>query len=198
MRITKYTHAYVRLEQGGGALVIDPGIWTEARAVTGADAILVTHEHSDHLDIRRFAGLGIQIYGPADADLPGVDWTRLTSGEEFGIAGFTVRAVGARHAFVYDGSPDCANLGYIIDDACYHPGDSLHVPDQPIDTLFVPAQGSWLKTSEVIDFIQAIRPQRALPIHDGQVNERGLGSINSWLAHAAGDGYRYLAPGETA
>ncbi len=37
-----------------------------------------------------------------------------------------------------------------------------------------------------------------LPIHDGQVNERGLGSINGWLAHAAGDGYRYLAPGETA
>ena len=37
----------------------------------------------------------------------------MTSGEEFSAAGFTVRAVGARHAFVYDGLPDCANLGYM-------------------------------------------------------------------------------------
>jgi L-ascorbate metabolism protein UlaG (beta-lactamase superfamily) len=198
MRITKYTHACIRLEHEGRVLVIDPGIWAEPESVTGADAILVTHEHADHLDISRFAGLGIQIYGPADASLPGMGWTPVTSGEEFSAAGFTVRAVGARHAFVYDGLPDCANLGYIIDGTCYHPGDSLHVPDQEIEILFAPAQGSWLKMSEAIDFVKAINPRRTLPIHDAQLSERGLGSLNNWLGRAAGGGYRYLAPGEAA
>src|ERR1700684_319567 len=68
MQITKYTHSCVRLEQGGRVLVIDPGIWAEAAAVAGADAVLITHEHSDHLDADRLAGLGVRVFGPAGAD----------------------------------------------------------------------------------------------------------------------------------
>jgi hypothetical protein len=52
--------------------------------------------------------------------------------------------------------------------------------------------------SEAIDFVKAIKPRRTLPIHDAQLSERGLGSLNNWLGRAAGGGYRYLAPGETA
>ncbi|MGA6228213.1 MBL fold metallo-hydrolase, partial [Streptomyces umbrinus] len=121
----------------------------------------------------------------------------VSSGTEFTAAGFRVRAVGRRHAFIYDGEPDCANLGYIVDEAVYHPGDSLHVPEQPVETLLVPAQGSWLKMSEVIDFVNAIEPQRAFPIHDAQINDRGLDSVNVWIAESTDSGYRYLAPGES-
>ena len=39
MRITKYTHACVRIEHDGKVLVIDPGVWTEPEAVAGADAL---------------------------------------------------------------------------------------------------------------------------------------------------------------
>lgn len=55
-------------------LVIYPGAWTEPEAVTDADAPLITHEHSDHLDPERLAGLGVQIFGPADANMSGLDW----------------------------------------------------------------------------------------------------------------------------
>jgi L-ascorbate metabolism protein UlaG (beta-lactamase superfamily) len=197
MRITKYTHACVRLEQDGRVLVIDPGTWTESVALTGADAVLVTHEHADHTDILRLAELGVPVYAPAEANIPRLEVTGVSSGEEFTAAGFRVRAVGGRHAFIYGGQPDCANLGYLIDEAIYHPGDSLHAPAQPIETLLVPAQGSWMKMAEAIDFVKTIKPRRAFPIHDGQLNDRGLGSVNGWLAEATGSGYRYLRPGES-
>lgn len=197
MKITKYTHACVRLERDGQVLVVDPGIWSEPSALRDADAVLVTHEHADHVDVLRLAGLGVPVYAPADASIPRLVVTGVTSGEEFTAAGFRVRAVGGRHAFIHNGQPDCANLGYVIDDAIYHPGDSLHVPDQPIETLLVPAQGSWLKMTEAIDFVKAVQPQRAFAIHDAQINERGLASVNGWLGEETGNVYRYLRPGES-
>ncbi|MGW3615201.1 MBL fold metallo-hydrolase [Micromonospora sp. NPDC005163] len=197
MRITKYTHACVRLEHDGRVLVIDPGIWSEPAALAGADAVLVTHEHADHADVLRLAGLGVPVYAPAEADLPRLAVTGVSAGEEFTPAGFRVRAVGGRHAFIYGGQPDCANLGYLVEDALYHPGDSLHVPEQPVETLLVPAQGSWLKLVEAIDSVKAVDPRRAIAIHDAQLNERGLASVNGWLGEKAGDRYRYLTPGES-
>lgn len=50
MRLTKLGHSCVRLEKDGATLVIDPGIWSGPGALDGASAVLVTHEHPDHLD----------------------------------------------------------------------------------------------------------------------------------------------------
>jgi L-ascorbate metabolism protein UlaG (beta-lactamase superfamily) len=198
MRIIKYTHACVRLEHDGGVLVIDPGVWSEPRALLGADAVLVTHEHADHIDELRLAGLGVPVYAPADADIDGVPVTPVRSGEQFTAAGMRVQAVGDRHAFIYGGQPDCANLGYLVEGSLYHPGDALHVPEQPIETLLVPAHASWLKTCEAIDFARAVNPQRSFPIHDAQLNDRGHASLDAWFTQQIGTGYRWLAPGETA
>ena len=197
MKITKYTHACVRLEVDGRVLVIDPGEWSESEALVGADAILVTHEHGDHVDPSRLAATGIPVFAPEGADIPDLDVTRVRPGQAFEAAGFTVRTVGARHAFIYDGQPDCPNLGYVVDDRLYHPGDALALPDQPIETLCVPAAGSWLKLVEAIDFVKAIQPQRAFPIHEAGLSDRGLASLNAWHGEVSGHGYRWVAAGET-
>lgn len=89
-------------------------------------------------------------------------------------------------------------MGYVIDDTFYHPGDSLTIPDGEVDTLFLPMQASWLKTSEAIDFARAIAPRRAFGIHEGQLNERGRDAVNGWLTDAANTDYCYLEPGESA
>jgi L-ascorbate metabolism protein UlaG (beta-lactamase superfamily) len=196
MLIVKYTHACVRLEDGGRVLVIDPGIWSEPAALDGAEAVLVTHEHIDHVNMQLLAASGIPIHAPAGAAIDGLDWTPVTSGQTFEAGGFRVRAVGERHAQIYGGLPDCANLGYVVDDSVYHPGDALHVPAGPVETLLVPAQGSWMKLCEAIDFVRAVRPARAFPIHDAQLNERGLGSVNAWFTREGGTEFRWLAPGE--
>jgi L-ascorbate metabolism protein UlaG (beta-lactamase superfamily) len=198
VKITKYTHACVRLEHEGRVLVIDPGVWSEPRALVGADAVLVTHEHADHVDVLRLRGLGAPVYAPAGARIDRLDFTPVDKDEEFVAAGFTVTPVGGRHATIYDGQPDCANLGYLVDGVLYHPGDSLHVPAQPVETLLVPAQGSWLKLCEAIDFVRAVRPERVFAIHDAQLNDRGLAAANGWFAETLDTDYGWLAPGEAA
>jgi len=202
MRLTKFGHACVRLESGGRALVIDPGIWSEPAALDGADTVLLTHEHDDHVDADRLVVLDAPVYAPADADLSQLEAlrpvTRVRVGKVFSAAGFTIEAVGGRHAFIFGGQPDCANLGYVVNGSTYHPGDALHVPDRPLETLLVPMQGSWLKVEEAIGFVNAIKPARAFGIHDAQLNDRGIDGINGWLAEESTTEYRYLASGESA
>lgn len=198
VRMTKYTHSCVRLAHGGGTLVIDPGIWSEPEVLDGADAVLVTHEHNDHVDVSRLTALNVPVYAPTAARIPGLDFLGVAAGQEFTAAGFRVTAHGGRHAHVHGGLPDCANLGYLVGESLYHPGDSLHVPERPVETLLVPLQGSWLKTTESIDFVRAVGPERAYGIHDGQLNERGLGSINGWLTRECGGRYDWLPAGTSA
>ncbi|WBB80761.1 MBL fold metallo-hydrolase [Micromonospora sp. WMMD882] len=201
MKVTKFTHACVRLELDGRVLVIDPGTWSEPRALAGADAVLVTHEHTDHVDVLRLAGLGVPVYVPYDArlgDLAPLPVVRARPGERFTAAGIPVTALGGRHATIHGGQPDCANLGYLVADRLYHPGDSLTPPDRPVETLLVPAQASWLKLTEAIDFAATVTADRVHPIHDAQLNERGLASVDGWFTETLGPRYRYLAPGETA
>lgn len=206
MKITKFGHACVRLEHDGSVLVIDPGIFTEPHALIDADAVLVTHEHPDHIDVMRLAGIGIPVLGPTDANIgrlelvSNLDLRRIGVGDVVSLAGFEVRAVGGRHAITYDGQPDCANLGYIVDGRVYHPGDSLHVPEQPIETLFAPVQASWMKIAETVEFIRAINPDRTFPIHDGFLNELGRDGLKQLFARdpERSYGYRWLAPFESA
>jgi len=195
VRIIKYTHSCVRLERAGRALVIDPGIWSEPSALRGADAVLVTHEHGDHVDALRLAGLGVPVFAPAAATIPGVETQPLTAGRSRELAGFTVQAVGAEHAKIHNGLPDCAHLAYLVD-GVYHPGDSVYVPNATVSTLLVPMHGSWLKMHEAIEFVRAVAPERAIGIHEGQLNERGLEGVNGWLAET-NPVYRYLAAGES-
>ncbi|WP_433533327.1 MBL fold metallo-hydrolase [Micromonospora sp. CA-263727] len=200
MRITRYTHSCVRLEHQGGVLVIDPGTWSEPRALAGADAVLVSHEHADHVDVLRLAGLGVPVFAPEGAVLPDLaplPVTRVRAGERFTAAGVDVTAVGGRHATIHGGQPDCVNLGYLVADEIYHPGDSLHPPGRPVRRLLVPAQASWLKLTEAIDFATEVGAAEVFAIHDAQLNERGLASVNGWFTETV-PGYRHLAPGETA
>ncbi|MFI0223964.1 hypothetical protein [Streptomyces lydicus] len=99
---------------------------------------------------------------------------------------------------IHSGEPACANLGYVLDGAVHHSGDALHVPDRAIEALLVPVQGSWMKTAEAIDCVNAVTPQRAFAMHDALLTERGLSSFNGWLAEETDSGYRYLGPGDSA
>lgn len=198
MRLTKYTHACVRLEHEGRVLVVDPGIWAEPEALDGVTDILVTHEHADHIDVERLKGLtGVNIYTNLDLTaqlgLPNVQ--AVLPGDDFSAAGFSVRAVGGKHADIIDGLPGCANIGFIIDESIYHPGDSLFVPKERVETLLVPASGPWLKFGEAIEFTRAIRPERAIAIHDVMLSDKGIGNFSGWMDAKSGTQYKHLSPG---
>ncbi len=51
MKITKYEHACVAIEENGKNLVIDPGMFSQSVSDTKeVVAIVITHAHSDHMD----------------------------------------------------------------------------------------------------------------------------------------------------
>ena len=49
-------------------------------------------------------------------------------------------------------------------------------------TLLLPAHAPWSKTGELIDYLRAVQAQRAFAVHDGLLNDLGLGLV----ARAAG------------
>jgi len=206
MRVVKYSHSCVRLE-GDGVLVIDPGGFSEPVALDGVDAVLITHEHPDHLDLdaltEKLAGRPeVRIFTHAEVlpklgDLASVT-TTVDTGDEFTAAGFGIRAYGGRHAVIHPDLPPVANLGYLVDGSVYHPGDSFDVPaDATVDTLFVPVSAPWLKAAESIEFVRAVKPRRAFALHDSLLNDAGLGLADTLMTRLSGAEYRRLGTGES-
>jgi len=204
VRLTKYSHACVRLE-GDGVLVIDPGVFSEAEALDGVDAVLITHEHFDHLNVDALTDAlakrpAVRIFTHPDVvpklgDLASVT-TAVNSGDDFTAAGFGVRAYGGLHAVIHPDIPRVANLGYAIDGTVYHPGDSFDVPaDVRVDTLFVPVSAPWLKTAESVDFIRAVKPRRAYALHDALLNDLGAPIVEGVINQLSGAEYQRLTPG---
>ncbi|WP_329115415.1 MBL fold metallo-hydrolase [Streptomyces sp. NBC_01465] len=191
MRLTKYGHACVRLEEGGRVLVIDPGNLSGPGVLTGATAVLITHEHEDHVDVEQLTAarknnpaLTVHTH-PALASELGDGVSAVEVGDTFTAAGFTVRAVGGAHAEIVDGLPGCPNIGFVVE-GVYHPGDSLFVPDEPVHTLLLPSSGPWIKHGEAITFFRAIGPARAFPIHDAHHSEVGRENFDAWLSDEEG------------
>ncbi|OKJ05655.1 MBL fold metallo-hydrolase [Kitasatospora sp. CB01950] len=203
MLLTKYAHACVRIEDGEKSVLIDPGCWTVPEAFEGVRAVLITHGHADHLDdellaAARNAAPALQVFAPQDVAAELGDYVRpLTVGERFEAGGFAVRAVGGRHAQVIDNHPDCPNLGYLVE-GVYHPGDSLHVPDEEVRALLLPASGPWLTMRGAIEMVRAVRPERTFPIHDANLSEIGMANFDGWLGEEADTRYARIAIGGSA
>lgn len=195
MRLTKLGHACVRLDGDGGVLVIDPGAFSGDDALDGADAVLITHEHIDHVvpDALRAAlearpGLRVWAAAPVAEQFAGFGdrATAVRHGDDFTAAGFTVHVYGAEHAQIHPDVPTVANVGFLVDGEIFHPGDSYTVPEDPAGTLLLPASGPWHKTSEMIDYARAVAPRRGFVIHEALLSGIGLDVLGRFLGLAAG------------
>jgi L-ascorbate metabolism protein UlaG (beta-lactamase superfamily) len=205
MKITKFSHACVRLEQDGRVLVIDPGNFSEPAAVEGADAVIITHGHADHLEPSTVlaayrAKPDLLVLAPEDAieDLGelGDAVTVVKPDEQHDVAGFGVRTFGGQHATIVEGFPVPQNVGYLVDDALYYPGDSFFLPGVPVETLLAPASAPWMKIAETIAFVRAVQPVHAHPTHDAILADVGRAMVDAWFERAAGVDYSRLPIGE--
>jgi L-ascorbate metabolism protein UlaG (beta-lactamase superfamily) len=206
MRLTKMGHACVRLEKGGQTLVLDPGVFTEAEALDGADAVLITHEHFDHFEESRLraaaeANPALEIWtnGAVAEKLSGIGSGRVHAvghGDAFTAAGFDVEVHGEWHAVIHPDIPRVGNVGFALDGEVFHPGDALTVPGRPIGTLLLPVHAPWSKTSEVTDYARAVGAARAYALHDAMLSPIGLAGVERFVGTLVqGTEYERLAPG---
>jgi L-ascorbate metabolism protein UlaG (beta-lactamase superfamily) len=195
MRFTKLGHSCVRLERDGSVLVIDPGVWSDAAAaLAGAAAVMITHEHADHVDADAVraalhASPDLRLWANSSVTAQFAEFgdrvRETRSGDVLSAAGFEVHVYGHDHAPIHKDIPPVANTGFLVDGELFHPGDSFTVPDEPVRTLLVPISAPWLKAAEMIDYFRRVAPARGYAIHDGILNGNGLGVMTRMLSLAA-------------
>jgi L-ascorbate metabolism protein UlaG (beta-lactamase superfamily) len=209
MRLRKLGHSCVRLEQAGKTLVIDPGSFSAPDALEGANAVLITHEHVDHVVVdairtaaQRTPDLHIWTNSSV-ADMLAGDGLHVDSvagGDRFrAVDAFDVVVIGEWHAVIHPDVPRVRNITFLVDSLVFHPGDSFTLPEQPVDTLLLPVYAPWCKIAEVIDFARAVKPRLALPIHDALLSEAGLALVDRLLGPQGpgiGAEYRRLGANE--
>lgn len=213
MKLTKYTHSCVRLENQAKVLVIDPGGFSEVEeALEGADYLLITHAHPDHFQPQKVLAYlaehpEVQVFAPQPvvdeilSQLPQASAQPCLGEEELDLPGFAVKTYGGQHALIHPLIPIIANVGYLINGKVYHPGDSLVVPhDLTPEVLLLPIHAPWNKIQEVIDFMLAVKAPRAYPIHNALLSDKGHTIIEGQLSNFGqkyGTQYSHLSAGQS-
>lgn len=173
MRITRYGHSCLLVEDGDARLLLDPGTFSSGfEDLQGLTAVLVTHQHADHLDDARLRPLlaanpdaRLHVDEGSAEQLAGLPLTVVHAGDVLDL-GVQVDVLGDRHAVIHPDIPGIPNVGYLFAERFFTPGDALTVPPGPVEVLGLPTAAPWLKAAEAVDMLRAVAPRTAFPVHD--------------------------------
>ena len=175
LRVSKYGHSCLHIVDGAASILIDPGTFSQGfETLSGLTAILITHQHPDHVDPKRLPGLlranpGATLYADSGsvATLAELDITAtgVSNGEVLDV-GTRVEVFAGDHAVVHRDVPVIPNASYFVGGRLLHPGDSLTEIGQQVEILALPTSAPWMAVKEAIDYYRAVSPAVAIPIHE--------------------------------
>ncbi len=168
--------------------MIDPGNFsTMQNNVRNIDAILITHEHADHVALdslkeivknnpkaRIFTNKSVQKMLKEQ----GITAEILGHRQKTEVNGVSIEGFGEKHAEIHSSIPVIENTGYFIADRFFYPGDAFVMPDKKVEILALPAAAPWMKISEGIDYALNIKPNICFPVHDGMLKTIGYGAAH--------------------
>lgn len=181
MRLYKYLHSCILLEDRGEKILIDPGLYSFLEGKISPDqfknisAVLITHEHKDHVDIGSLkiilknnpakiltnSGVGKML------NQEGIQAEILDEGDT-NIGNFKIKVLPAEHEKIL--APIPYNTGYLINNSFLHPGDSLDsrlCKQKGVKVLALPIMAPWLRAVDTVEFAKSMSPEIVIPIHDG-------------------------------
>jgi L-ascorbate metabolism protein UlaG (beta-lactamase superfamily) len=187
MRITHLGHASLLLEVADARILLDPGAWSPAaQDLRDLDAVLVTHQHPDHLDQERFPDLlranpGAQVVADPDSakllQAKGIDVLAFGPGDSAAVKSATVLGVGEMHALIHDEIPLVHNTGMRVsadgEPTFFHPGDALDAEPEGVDVLAFPLNAPWARSRDMTAFLRRLAAPHAIPVHDGLLSAAG-------------------------
>ncbi|HWH27246.1 MAG TPA: MBL fold metallo-hydrolase [Pseudolysinimonas sp.] len=207
MKVTKHEHSCLQLTIADEHLIIDPGMFLTPFDFVGVVGVVITHDHADHWTPEQLARIieaspDATIYAPADVAAAAKDFTItvVKDGDEAELGPFSLKFFGKEHNAIHESVPVPENVGVLVNDELYYPGDSYTVPPVPVPTLAAPLGAPWLKIGEVMDFILAVKPQRAFYAHDMTLSVAGKKMhVNrlTWATEKNGGEFHVLEVGES-
>ncbi|MEK7569295.1 MAG: MBL fold metallo-hydrolase [Patescibacteria group bacterium] len=181
MKVKKIGHCcFVAEPKEGVRIMTDPGDFTKgAEREENITAILITHEHGDHLHIETLKKVlesspkALVITNTAVGkllDQAGITHQVVEKGQEKEISGVAICSFGNLHAEIYESMGRVQNTGYMIDSLCY-PGDAFEDPGHPVEILALPVAGPWMRMKDALLYAQALKPRISFPVHDAFIQE---------------------------
>ena len=207
-RLTYIGHATVLVEQAGVRLLTDPLLHSgighmrrrvplpELELLRDLDAVLISHPHADHLDVKSLRMLEHPGTVVAPRECAGLlrragmrDVVGLTPGERCDVGAVTIEAVradhdGRRHPF----GRELGAVGFIVEGPArvYFAGDTdlfdeMSEVSDSLDVALLPVAG-WgrrlppghLDPRRAAEALRLLRPRVAVPIHWGTYRQFGL------------------------
>jgi L-ascorbate metabolism protein UlaG (beta-lactamase superfamily) len=211
MKITKYGHACLLIEDKGKRLLIDPGAFTfnghfMPEQIGVVDVIIVTHAHPDHMvpeviknslssDSTVVVGSGEVV---RELQNSGIEAKSIAPNASENVLGFSVQAFNAPHGPM---PTQAENFAYLINGRLLHPGDSYSVSDLPaVEILALPTQGPWSRMVDAIEYAKIVKPRIVIPMHNAMLKDELTPIYDGMIVKAVKDdgiGGRVLAIGES-
>lgn len=183
MKISKFGHCCLLLEEKGLRVLFDPGAYSSAQnTVKDLHLILITHEHPDHLHAESLSkvlannpGVKVVTVGGVKKilDQGNIACEVLGGGQDTHFRGVHLAGFGKKHAEIYPTVPPVDNTGYLVAERFFYPGDAFTVPALPVEVLALPVAGPWMKLAEAIDYAKELKPKICFPVHDGMLKYPG-------------------------
>lgn len=171
MKITKYLHSCLLVEDQENTVLIDPGNYTyedhalDINKLKQLDYILITHSHPDHCHLPFIKELVAKFPDVQIMSNPTVAW--LLSPEGITVRTEATDSIGMEtvpHEKLWDKeAPE--NTIFTVFNKLTHPGDTFQV-SHTTDVLALPLQSPWGSTAAAVSLAVKLKPKVIIPIHD--------------------------------
>jgi L-ascorbate metabolism protein UlaG (beta-lactamase superfamily) len=184
MKITKYIHSCLLLEQHGQQLLFDPGRFSFNEGLVKPDVfkdisvVIITHDHPDHLDVPALqkvvalSGANVISNSEVAARLKKQGLTvQIHEQGPLALGAFQLQAIPVRHEAILD-SPLPQMTAWLVNGRVLNPADSFAdnlLQFAGVELLVLPVTAPFLTELVVADFALKMRPKQILPVHDGYI-----------------------------
>jgi L-ascorbate metabolism protein UlaG (beta-lactamase superfamily) len=184
MKITKFGHCCLLIEEQGVRILTDPGTFTTQQdSLTNIDFVLITHEHADHFHVPSVKAIlqnnpQAQIITNAAVGAlltkEGIAFKVVGHGQSADVNGVTIEGYGQKHALIHSSLVPVENTGYFVGSRFFYPGDAFTNPGKPVEILALPVAGPWMRIAEAIDYALALKPKICFPVHEAILKAPGM------------------------
>lgn len=196
MKLTKYDHACLLVDNGQQKLLIDPGKYTNLPPdLSHVQTVIVSDEHFDHFDVDNLKTilqqspqaevLATETVAAALAQ-EGVEAVAVSGQKTFSGPGFEIDLVEVDHAPVYGPSP-CKVLTVGLGDFLYYPSDSFVASSREYLVLALPVGGPWFNMTEAVDLAKSMSAKYIVPTHNIHLSQLGSDGNNRFVEINVGD-----------